>query len=182
VRPNPHSQYEYWARKAVDGVRFRNCGVPGERTDQIAARLSVCARGADALIVQGGINDIAQALGRGQGVEAHAVAAAAANLRRMVVQGKRMHLSVLLANLLPWNNGHPQADPAVARLNRDIEEIGRRADVSVLPFHDTLERPRGSGLMRSDLTIEGDHPSILGYTLLGDQAVAPALRRLAGRP
>ena len=93
-----------------------------------------------------------------------------------------MGLSVLLANLLPWNNGHPQADPAIARLNRDIRAIGRRQRVPVLPFHDTLERPPGSGLMRSDLTIEGDHPSITGYTLLGERAVAPALRRLVNRP
>jgi hypothetical protein len=32
--------------------------------------------------------------------------------------------------------------------------------------------------MRSDLTAEGEHPSIAGYTLLGRDAVAPALRRI----
>jgi lysophospholipase L1-like esterase len=162
-------------------VRFRNCGVPGERTDQIAARLRVCARGADALIVQGGINDIAQALGAGPGAESRAVNAAAANLGRMVSAGKRMGLSVLIANELPWNNGHPQADPAIARLNRDIAAIARRERVPVLPFHATLERPAGSGLMRPDLTIEGDHPSVTGYELLGERAVAPALRKLVDR-
>ena len=50
------SQFEAQA----PGLRFRNCGVFGERTDEIAARLEECARGARTLIVQGGINDIVQ--------------------------------------------------------------------------------------------------------------------------
>jgi lysophospholipase L1-like esterase len=183
VRPNPKSQYEYWAGKAVRGVRFRNCGVPGETTDQIAARLGACARGADALIVQGGINDIAHAFGGGAPAMSQAAGGAARNIAAMVRRGKRMGLRVLVANLLPWNNGHPSADPAVDLANADLAELGRRAHVPVLPFHRTLEGPPGSGLMRTDLTAEGDHPSIAGYALLGQRAVAPALRRaLAGAP
>ncbi len=162
-------------------MRFRNCGIPGETTAEIRARLAPCARGADALIVQGGVNDIAQALGSGP--QGRVVASAAANLEAMVRQGRRLGRAVLLANLLPWNNGHPRADPAIAGLNRRIREIGRREHVPVLDFHHTLERPPGSGLMRSDLTIEGDHPSIAGYALLGQRTVAPALKRaLAGVP
>ena len=56
------SQYEFWAAAELGpDARFRNCGVFGERTDQIATRLEECAAGADRLVVQGGINDIAQA-------------------------------------------------------------------------------------------------------------------------
>src|SRR4051812_11641714 len=33
------SQFEYWARRADPRLSFRNCGVFGERTDQIAGRL-----------------------------------------------------------------------------------------------------------------------------------------------
>ena len=44
--------------------RTRACaspaGVYGERTDEIAQRLDECAAGAEVLVVQGGINDIAQ--------------------------------------------------------------------------------------------------------------------------
>ena len=173
--PDRRSQFEYWARKAVRDVRFRNCGVFGETTDQIARRLRPCADGADVLIVQGGINDIAQALGHAEGP---IVAAAARNLDGIVRKGKRLGLRVLLANVLPWNNGHPQADPAIASLNRKIDEIGRRENVPVLDFHKTLEGPPGSGLMRGDLTIEGNHPSIAGYALLGQRTVAPALKRI----
>ncbi len=41
-------------------LAFRNCGIYGQRTDEIVARLDNSARDADILVVQGGINDIAQ--------------------------------------------------------------------------------------------------------------------------
>jgi lysophospholipase L1-like esterase len=56
------SQYGYWAQREAPGLGVRNCGVFGETTAQIAARLAPCVRGADALIIQGGINDIARSL------------------------------------------------------------------------------------------------------------------------
>ena len=92
-------------------VRFRNCGVFGETTDDIANRLPACAHGADALIVQGGINDIAQ----GRPVEP-----AADNLRAMVQQGKALGLRVAITEVLPWNNGYPEADPKIRHLNELI--------------------------------------------------------------
>ena len=54
------SQWQYWAAEHIPSLEFRNCGVYGERTDEIAKRLDECAKGAKVLIVQGGINDIAQ--------------------------------------------------------------------------------------------------------------------------
>ena len=58
--PDAESQYEHWAALRDPRLRFRNCGIYGQRTDEIAARLEHAAEGADVLIVQGGINDIAQ--------------------------------------------------------------------------------------------------------------------------
>ncbi len=52
------SQYELWAERALGDTDFRNCGVPGQLTDEIARRLEECADGADVLIIQGGVNDI----------------------------------------------------------------------------------------------------------------------------
>jgi lysophospholipase L1-like esterase len=155
------SQWQYWAQRAHPQLRFRNCGVYGERTDQIARRLVACAQGAHVLVVQGGINDIAQ--GR-------PVAEAAANLRRMVERGKRLGLRVEVAELLPWNNGYPEADPKIRRLNGLIRAIGRDEHVLVLPFYETLEDPARPGRMREDWTSDGDHPSVEGYRLLGEQA------------
>jgi len=155
------SQWQYWAEKAHPDLRFRNCGVYGQRTDEIARRLDECASGARALVVQGGINDIAQ----GRPVEA-----AAQNLRRMISRGKELGLEVAVADLLPWNNGYPQADPKIRRLNELIRELARAEHVPVLPFYATLEDPARPGRMKEQWTSDGDHPSVEGYRLLGEQA------------
>jgi lysophospholipase L1-like esterase len=155
------SQWQYWAHRARPELRFRNCGVYGQRTDEIAKRLAECATGAQALIVQGGINDLAQS---------RPVESAAANLRRMVERGRELGLRVAIAELLPWNNGHPRADPPIRRLNELIHEIGRDENVPVLPFYETLEDPRNAGRMREEWTSDGDHPSVDGYRLLGEKA------------
>jgi len=141
------------------GLQIRNCGIYGQRTDEIAARLEDCARGADVLIVQGGINDIAQ----GREIET-----AATNLRAMVRRGKRLGLRVLLVDVLPWNNGWPAAEPKIRGLNGLIAEIAHDEDVPLLRFHDALEDVDRPGRMREEWTFEGDHPNEAGYRLLAE--------------
>jgi lysophospholipase L1-like esterase len=155
------SQWQYWAQKAHPDLRFRNCGVYGQRTDEIALRLDGCAKDANVLIVQGGINDIVQ----GRPVEK-----AAENLRRMVERGKALDLRVALVELLPWNNGYPEADPKIRALNELIHGIAKDEQVPVLPFYSTLEDPDRPGRMREEWTSDGDHPSVEGYRLLGERA------------
>ena len=157
------SQWQYWAHKTHPELRFRNCGIYGQRTDEIALRLGECAKDAQALIVQGGINDIAQ----GRPVEP-----AAANLRRMVDRGKKLELRVAIAELLPWNNGYPEADPKIRRLNELIRRIAKDEAIPALPFYETLEDPARPGRMREEWTSDGDHPSVEGYRLLGENAVS----------
>jgi lysophospholipase L1-like esterase len=154
-RPSPESQFEHWAALRDPRLDFRNCGVYGERTDEIALRLERCARGAELLIVQGGINDIAQR---------RPVEPAAENLRAMIERGRELGLEVLVAEVLPWNNGHPAAEGPIRRLNELIHGLG----APVLPFHDTLEDPERPGRMREEWTSDGDHPSVEGYRLLGE--------------
>lgn len=151
--------WDIWAAQAQPRLQIRNCGIYGQRTDEIAARLDECARGAAVLIVQGGINDIAQ--GR-------SVGAAAANLRTMVQRGKGLGLDVLLADVLPWNNGWPRAEPEIRRLNDHIASIAHDERVPLLTFHDTLEDPDRPGRMREEWTFEGDHPNEEGYRRLAE--------------
>jgi lysophospholipase L1-like esterase len=156
------SQWEYWAARADPRLEFRNCGIHGQRTDEILARLEECAAGADVLVVQGGINDIAQ----GRPVED-----AAANLRAMVRRGRGLGLRVAVADVLPWNNGWPDAEPKIRRLNELIAAMAREEGVTLLPFHDTLEGPERPGRMRDEWThADGDHPSVAGYRRLGELA------------
>ena len=151
--------WDVWAAQADGRLQIRNCGIYGQRTDEIAARLDDCVRGADVLIVQGGINDIAQ--GRD-------VATAAGNLRAMVRRGHELALRVALVDVLPWNNGWPQAEPMIRELNASLAGIAHEEGVPLLPFHETLEDPDRPGRMREAWTHEGDHPNEDGYRRLAD--------------
>jgi lysophospholipase L1-like esterase len=157
------SQWEHWAAQIDPRLAFRNCGIYGQRTDEIMPRLDDCANEADVLVVQGGINDIAQR---------RSVEDAAANLRAMVRRGKELGLSVALVDVLPWNNGWPEAEPQIRRLNGLITELSRDEGVPLLPFHDTLEDENRPGRMRDGWTADGDHPSVEGYRRLGAVAAA----------
>jgi len=158
---DPQSQWEYWAAQVDPRLQFRNFGIGGQQTDEIADRLESCVFGADVLIVQGGINNIVH------GLEPET---AEADLRRMVRRGKELGLRVALADVLPWNNGPPEAEAKIRRLNEMIVAIGRDEDVPVFPFHDTLEDPDHPGRMREEWTAEGNHPSVAGHRRLGELA------------
>jgi lysophospholipase L1-like esterase len=158
---DPESQWEHWAAVRDPRIQFRNHGIYGQRTDEIAARFENCVVGADVLVVQGGINDIAQ----GRPVEP-----AAQNLRGMVRRGRELGLGVVLADVLPWNNGWPDAEPEIRRLNELVAAIAREERVALLPFHNALEDPDCPGRMREEWTAEGDHPSVSGYRHLGERA------------
>lgn len=145
------------AAAADPRLRFTVRAAYGKRTDEIAAWLDKAVTGAEVLVVQGGINDLAQ--GR-------SAADAAANLAAMVRRGRELGLRVAVANVLPWNNGWPGAEAPIRELNGLIAALG----VPVLPFHETLEDPERPGRMREEWTVEGDHPSIDGYRRLGELA------------
>ena len=162
---NVESQWMHWARDAR--LEFRNFGRWGERTDEIAERLDAAAAGADALIVQGGINDIAQ----GRPVE-HA----AENLHAMVRRGKQLGLRVVLANVLPWNES---AEPQIRRLNELIAEVARTEDVPLLDFWSALADPDAPARMKAEYAHEdGDHPNVAGYRRLGEAVLHDLLRAL----
>lgn len=158
------SQYELWAERSVPDTDFRNCGVPGELSDEIARRLEECAQGADVLVVQGGVNDIS--VGRSP-------AEIAPNLRGMVRAGKRLGVSVAIAELLPWNGAYPTADPLIRDLNRRIADIAREEGVRLLRWYGLLEDPRRRGRMRDSWTDDNIHPSVAGYRRLGEALELP---------
>jgi lysophospholipase L1-like esterase len=155
---NREGQWEHWAGLLHPELELRNFGIWGERTDEIAARFEEAIAGADVLIVQGGINDIAQ----GRSLDD-----AARNLGALVERGLALGLLVAVCDVLPWNNGWPDKEPAIRSLNERIAAFG----VPLLPFHDTLEDPDLPGRMKAEWTHDdGDHPSLAGYRRLGELA------------
>ncbi len=155
---DPEGQWQHWAALRFPELDLRNFGIWGQRTDEIAARFDEAVEGATALIVQGGINDIAQ----GRSTDA-----AAERLEAMVERGLALGLDVAVCDVLPWNNGRPEQRAAIDALNRRIHSLA----VPVLPFHDTLEDPERRGSMKAEwVNDDGDHPSIDGYRRLGELA------------
>lgn len=159
--PDERSQWQHWAARGHPRLQFRNCGVNRERTDEIARRLEACLQDAPYLVVQGGINDLAQ----GRSVDE-----AAAQLRDMVRAGQRAGATVMIAQVLPWNAGHPEFAEPIDELNDRIDRIALEEAVAVLPFHDVLEDPDRPGRMRDEWTIDGSHPSVDGHRRLGTRA------------
>jgi lysophospholipase L1-like esterase len=89
----------------------------------------------------------------------------------MVRRGKELGLRVALADVLPWNNGWPDAEPKIRGLNELIAAIAGEEGVALLAFHDTLEDPERPGRMGAEWThADGDHPSVAGYRRLGEVA------------
>jgi lysophospholipase L1-like esterase len=158
---DPESQYLYWAAQADPRIEFRNHGVGGETTVEIVRRFDEAASDADVLVVQGGINDVVHGLDLDE---------AAANLRGLVRRAREVGLGVVVPSVLPWNNGYPDADPKIRRLNELIAAIGAEEDVVVLPFYETLEDADRPGRMREDWTPDGNHPSVAGHRRLGEVA------------
>jgi len=159
--PDERSQWQWWAAQADARLEFRTTAVYGERTDQIAGRLDLVLAGADALVVQGGINDV---------VQRRPVEEALRNLAEMLERGRAAGLSVAVTDVLPWNNGDERAAADIRRLNDAIRELAARAGATLLPFHDTLVDPADPTRMREGLTEDGDHPSVEGHRLLGERA------------
>lgn len=152
------SQWQRWVEIEDE---LRNCGVWGERTDEIADRFEQCTKGADAVVIQGGINDIVQ----GRDIDD-----AARDLACVAERARRADLRIALVEVLPWNNGTEDSAAAIRGLNARIREIAEQGGVPVLPFHSVLEDPERPGRMPAELTVEGDHPNVAGYRMLGRQA------------
>jgi lysophospholipase L1-like esterase len=159
--PDERSHWQWWASRADARLEFRTSAVYGERTDQIARRLDLVLPGADALVVQGGINDVVQ----GRRLEE-----AAANLEAMLERGRAAGLGLAVADVLPWNNGDDRATEDIRRLNALIRGLAARVGATLLPFHDTLADPADPACMAAALTDDGAHPSSEGHRLLGEHA------------
>ena len=151
------SQWPYWAVRQHPSIEIRNHGVNLERTDQIAARFTAAADGADAIVIQGGINDVVQ--GRDP-------ALTVGDLRDMVQRAKAVGLRVAVTDVLPWNNGWPDHYETILALNDAIAAMSRDEQVLLLPFYATLEDPERPGRMRKEDTSDGNHPTVHGHRRL----------------
>jgi lysophospholipase L1-like esterase len=160
AKPDERSQWQWWASRLDNRLEFRTTAIYGERSDEIARRLDLVLSGADVLVVQGGINDV---------VQRRRVEEIAENLGAMLDRGRAVGLAVAVTDVLPWNNGDARTAADIESLNELIGLLG----TTRLPFHETLADPADPARMRAGLTDDGDHPSVAGHRLLGEQEFRP---------
>jgi len=152
------SQWMYWAQVKHPHLVFRNHGVNTQETSEIAERLDDAVAGADALVIQGGVNDLVHGKAGDRALE---------NLDAMVLRGQALDLRVAIAELVP-NDNFEEILPGIAQMNRGLRAIAANRGVPLLPFHAALDNPGRPGRFRPGCTDDGNHPNVDGHRRVGE--------------
>ena len=148
---------------------MRNCGVNGERSDEIAARFErdVLAHEPTVVVIIAGVNDVYQ----GRSVD-HVTAQLAA----MYDRARQSGIAVVAGAIVPYNTATPEQNAKMHAINQWIKGVSEggfwfvdtRAAVAAPGDPDTLA---GSP--------DGLHPDIEGYRRMAE-ALLPAITAAAG--
>jgi acyl-CoA thioesterase-1 len=161
------SQYAYWLTQTHPEWEVVNCGVNGERSDQIEARFErdVVGRGARIVVIIAGVNDVYQ----GRSVES-----VTEHLQAMYARAAQVRIEVVAGSIIPYNTATPEQNARMHQINEWIRQqpgitfVDTRAAVAAADDPDRLfESP------------DGLHPTAAGYRRMAD-VIRPQLERLLG--
>ena len=160
------SQFPYWLRQAHPEWRVHNCGVNGERTDQIAARFDrdVLQHQPAVVVIIAGVNDVYQNL---------AADLVTAQLAAMYDRAAAANIPVVAGTIVPYNTATPDQNARMHAVNAWITaQRGLRSRFAVVDTRaavaDSADADRLAG------SPDGLHPDIDGYRRMAD-ALAPAV-------
>ena len=160
------SQFPYWLRQAHPEWRVHNCGVNGERTDQIAARFDrdVLQNQPAVVVIIAGVNDVYQNL---------AADLVTAQLAAMYDRAAAANIPVVAGTIVPYNTATPDQNARMHAVNDWITaQRGVRSRFAVVDTRaavaDSADPDRLAG------SPDGLHPDIDGYRRMAD-ALAPAV-------
>lgn len=160
------SQFAYWLRRARSDWQVLNCGVSGERSDQIAARFDrdVLAHAPDVVVIIAGVNDVYQ------GRDVNQVTA---NLGAMYDRARRADLAVVAGTIVPYNTARPDQNARMRAINAWIRDASAAREG--IWFADTRQAAADpTDPDRLAASSDGLHPDIDGYRHMAD-ALAPAI-------
>ena len=166
------SQFAYWIRQEHPDWRILNCGVNGERTDQIAARFDrdVLAHQPDLLVLIAGVNDVYQGHGSDDVTR---------NLQAMYERARAAGITVVAGSIVPFNTATDQQNQRMRSVNDWIRRVAKREDgityvdtraAAAAPDHP--DRLAGSP--------DGLHPDVDGYRKMAESLLA-AIERVLSR-
>jgi lysophospholipase L1-like esterase len=162
------SQYACWLMRRHGNWRVLNCGVNGERSDQIRSRFErdVLAAGADVVVIIAGVNDIYQ--GRQPG-------AVARELDAMFDAARHAHIPVVAGSILPYNTASAAANERMRVVNGWIHQYAQRhRQVTWCDTRAAVAAPDNPDYLAA--SPDGLHPSPDGYRLMA-LALEPAIKR-----
>ena len=173
---------EGWGQKNPDrgeffpGKPYVNRGISGQTTPQMLVRFrdDVIALKPKAVVILGGINDIAENTGPTTLEEIEGNIISMVELAR--AGGIRVVLcSVLPASDFPWHRGLEPA-PKVRALNAWMKDYAAKNDLVYVDYYSAMATPDGA--MKPELASDGVHPTKAGYDImapLAEKGIAQAL-------
>jgi lysophospholipase L1-like esterase len=173
---------EGWGLKNPDrgdffpGKPYVNRGISGQTTPQMVVRFrdDVLALKPKAVVILGGINDIAENTGPTTPEEIEGNIESMAELARAA--GIRVVLcSVLPAIDFPWHRGLEPA-PKVRALNTWMKDYAAKNNFVYVNYYDAMATADGG--MKPELASDGVHPTKAGYAImapLAEKGIAQAL-------
>lgn len=158
---------ENWPAAQLEGQHYLNRGVRQQTTGQMLVRFrqDVVALQPRAVVIQGGMNDLAGYAGPAT------TGTIADNIMSMVDIARANGIRVILASLTPvcdckgkvWTERRPVGK--ILGVNEWLEEYAAKEKLPYLDWHGALVQGRG---FREELTVDGLVPSERGYGVMGE--------------
>lgn len=162
------SQFAYWLRRAHPDWYVINCGVNGERSDEIAWRFDrdVLAHAPDVVVIIAGVNDVYQ--GR---EAAHVID----NLRSMYERAWTAGIPVVAGTIVPYNTATSEQNARMRAVNQWIAGAAA-ADTRLICVDTRAATADPSDRDRLAGSPDGLHPDIDGYRRMAE-VLEPAIVR-----
>jgi len=166
-----------WGRefaRQFPGKPYIARGVDGQTTSEIRDRFrrDVIDLRPKAVVILAGTNDVSGAHG------SVPLEKTEDNLAAMIEMARSHGIRVVLGSVLPMNIS-PKGRGTIVRLNQWIKSFAERVPAQYVDFHSAMKD--SSDGLRSDLTVDGIHPTLVGYAIMGS-LVETAIRTALDSP
>ncbi|MGD0153291.1 MAG: GDSL-type esterase/lipase family protein [Thermacetogeniaceae bacterium] len=158
----PQASWVTYAAKTGD-FDLGNAGINGDIMEGMAARFDrdVLRKKPQAVIILGGTNDAF--------CEDITTPMTIFSLQQMIGYAADRHIVPVIGLPLPIDD--TWADPKLERLCREYRQISAACGALLLDFRGSFIDP-DTGKMKDELYLDGVHPNLLGYRVMGEVAAS----------